>query len=171
MSKNAATKSSFELPARRFDKNGKITNWSMHWPEAKELEVLVLECFTCIQANQTKESAGTHSSHTATQPLKGLSVDVLFTRIRSKNVARKKDFTGLNSETCWILLTDHFNLAVFGDTQVSKGSPYELNDHVFYEQIWPGSNASWICSSSKATNNALNGANLVAINKILVFTT
>ncbi|KAG7357204.1 hypothetical protein IV203_001892 [Nitzschia inconspicua] len=42
MSKNAATKSSFEVPARRFDKNGKITNWSMHWPEAKELEVLVV---------------------------------------------------------------------------------------------------------------------------------
>ncbi|KAG7352545.1 hypothetical protein IV203_008593 [Nitzschia inconspicua] len=42
MPKNAATKSSFKMPARHFDKNGKITNWSLHWPEAKELEVLVV---------------------------------------------------------------------------------------------------------------------------------
>jgi len=42
MPKNAATKSSFKMPAKQFDKDGKITNWSMHWSEAKELEVLVV---------------------------------------------------------------------------------------------------------------------------------
>ncbi|KAG7362308.1 hypothetical protein IV203_025974 [Nitzschia inconspicua] len=52
MSKNAATKSSFEVPTRHFDKNGKITNWSMRWPEAKELEVLVLE--VCLMLDGMK---------------------------------------------------------------------------------------------------------------------
>ncbi|KAG7360948.1 hypothetical protein IV203_036047 [Nitzschia inconspicua] len=84
------------------------------------------KCLTCIQANRTKESAGTHSTRTATQPFKGLSVDFLFARIHSKNVARKKDFTGLNGETCRILLNDHFNRAVFGDIQVSRGPPLAL---------------------------------------------
>ncbi|KAG7341208.1 hypothetical protein IV203_023159 [Nitzschia inconspicua] len=46
----------------------------------------------------------------------------------------------------------------------------ELNNRVFVAKIWPGSPASRICSSSKATNNALRGAYLVAINDILVFT-
>ncbi|KAG7340747.1 hypothetical protein IV203_024290 [Nitzschia inconspicua] len=36
-----------------------------------------------------------------------------------------KYFTGLNGETCWILVTDHFTRAVFGDTRVSKASPIE----------------------------------------------
>jgi hypothetical protein len=32
---------------------------------------------------------------------------------------------GVNGETCWILVTDHFTRAVFGDTRVSKASPLE----------------------------------------------
>ncbi|KAG7353842.1 hypothetical protein IV203_003197 [Nitzschia inconspicua] len=46
-------------------------------------------------------------------------------RLEDNDVERKKDFTGLNGETCWILVTDHFTRAVFGDTRVSKASPIE----------------------------------------------
>jgi hypothetical protein len=29
---------------------------------------------------------------------------------------RKSDFMGVNGETCWIIVPDHFTQAVFGDT-------------------------------------------------------
>jgi hypothetical protein len=46
----------------------------------------------------------------------------------------------------------------------------ELNNRVFVEKIRPNSAASKIRSTPKATNNALRGAYLVAINDVLVFT-
>jgi S1-C subfamily serine protease len=46
----------------------------------------------------------------------------------------------------------------------------ELNNRVFVEKIRPNSPASKIRSTPKATNNALRGAYLVAVNDVLVFT-
>ncbi|KAG7343608.1 reverse transcriptase RNA-dependent DNA polymerase [Nitzschia inconspicua] len=94
-------------------------------PRFRHFDPILEQCPTCIRAKQTKESAGTHSTRTATQPFQGLSIDFSFAGVRSKDVERKKDFTGLNGETCWILVTDHFTRAVFGDTRVSKASPME----------------------------------------------
>ncbi|KAG7370163.1 reverse transcriptase RNA-dependent DNA polymerase [Nitzschia inconspicua] len=94
-------------------------------PRFRHFDPILEQCPTCIRAKQTKESAGTHSTRTATQPFQGLSMDFSFAGVRSKDVERKQDFTGLNGETCWILVTDHFTRAVFGDTRVSKASPIE----------------------------------------------
>ncbi|KAG7374842.1 reverse transcriptase RNA-dependent DNA polymerase [Nitzschia inconspicua] len=94
-------------------------------PRCRHFDPILEQCPTCIRAKQTKESAGTHSTRTATQPFQGLSIDFSFAGVRSKDMERKKDFTGLNGETCWILVTDHFIRAVFGDTRVSKASPIE----------------------------------------------
>ncbi|KAG7369542.1 reverse transcriptase RNA-dependent DNA polymerase [Nitzschia inconspicua] len=94
-------------------------------PRFRHFDPILEQCPTCIRAKQTKESAGAHSTRTATQPFQGLSIDFSFAGVRSKDVERKKDFTGLNGETCWILVTDHFTRAVFGDTRVSKASPIE----------------------------------------------
>jgi hypothetical protein len=66
------------------------------------------------------------STCTADQPFQSVSIDFSFTSVRSKDEKRKKDFVVLNGETCWILVTDHFTHAVFGDTRVSKASPIEL---------------------------------------------
>ncbi|KAG7341265.1 GAG-pre-integrase domain containing protein [Nitzschia inconspicua] len=72
-------------------------------PRFRHFDPILEQCPTCIRAKQTKESAGTHSTRTATQPFQGLSIDFSFAGVRSKDVERKKDFTGLNGETCWIL--------------------------------------------------------------------
>lgn len=41
----SAPRSSIKLPAKKFGSDGKITNWSALWPEAKELESLVIGGF------------------------------------------------------------------------------------------------------------------------------
>ncbi|KAG7344102.1 reverse transcriptase RNA-dependent DNA polymerase [Nitzschia inconspicua] len=94
-------------------------------PRFRHFDPILEQCPTCIRAKQTKESSGAHSNRAATQPFQGHSIDFSFAGVRSKDVDRKKDFTGLNGETCWVLVTDHFTRAVFGDTRVSKASPIE----------------------------------------------
>ncbi|KAG7359997.1 reverse transcriptase RNA-dependent DNA polymerase [Nitzschia inconspicua] len=270
-------------------------------PRFRHFDPILEQCPTCIRAKQTKESAGTHSTRTATQPFQGLSIDFSFAGVRSKDVERKKDFTGLNGGELYAnpavrALFEQFGYAVrptgadasnqngpverahltvanalramllgagldprfwpyafhhflritnatpsrdqvkspfellrgdkenftgfrtFGcqyPLRVQSGEPFpaevddatvdeftafvnpfshtllesltvpasnrsptfgfdlltdELNNRVFVAAIKPGSPASRIRSSSKATNNALRGAYLVAINNVLVFT-
>ena len=41
------------------------------------------------------------------------------------NIHRDEEYLGLNGETSWILVTDHFSRMKHGDTRVSKASPVE----------------------------------------------
>ena len=79
------------------------------------------QCPTCIQSKQTKVPAGLHSTCVATQPYQGSSIDFCFTGTSSKDSARKSNYEGINGETCWILVTDHFTGMKHGDTRISKG--------------------------------------------------
>ena len=81
------------------------------------------KCPTCIQAKQTKESAGPNTTRTATVPYQGLSIDFSFSGVKSKDPKRAKDYIGLHGETCWISVYDHFSQRLHGDTRVSKGTP------------------------------------------------
>ena len=81
------------------------------------------KCPTCIQAKQTKEPAGIHTTRTATAPYQGLSIDFSFSGVKSKDKDREVDYLGLNGETSWILISDHFTHRLHGDTCVSKASP------------------------------------------------
>ena len=47
----------------------------------------------------------------------------------SKDHARRVDYEGLNGETSWILVPDHFTGTVYGDCRISKGSPVEWLHH------------------------------------------
>ena len=58
------------------------------------------QCPTCIQAKQTKVPARPHSTRVATQPYQGLSIDFCFTGTSSKDSNRRKDYKGINGETC-----------------------------------------------------------------------
>ena len=87
------------------------------------------KCPTCIQAKQTKEPAGIHTTRTATAPYQGLSIDFSFSGIKSKDKDREADYLGLNGETSWILISDHFMHRLHGDTRVSKASPIEWLRH------------------------------------------
>ena len=87
------------------------------------------QCPTCIQAKQTKTPAGPHSIKAATRPYQGLSIDFSFSGMASKDKARRSDFVGLNGETSWVLVTDHFTGIKHGDTRISKASPIHWLHH------------------------------------------
>jgi len=93
-------------------------------------------CPTCIQAKQTKSAPGHHPTRVATQPYQGLSIDYGFSGMVSANSERRKDYEGLNNETAWILVTDHFTGMKHGDTRQSKSSPIEWLRH-FLNQYSP----------------------------------
>ena len=95
---------------------------------------------TCIQAKQTKQSPGKHSTRVATQPYQGLSVDFSFSGIKSSNSERRKDYEGINGETAWILISDHFTGMKHGDTRISKAAPLHWLKHFFsqYNPKCPG---------------------------------
>ena len=104
-------------------------------PKFKHMDAILDSCPTCIRAKQTKEPAGPNTTRTATQPYQGLSIDFSFSGTKSKNDdTRQRDYVGINGETCWILITDHFTRMKHGDTRISKGSPIHwlrnfLEDH------------------------------------------
>ena len=43
--------------------------------------------------------------------------------MKSKNKEQRKDYVGLNRETSWILISDHFSCMLIGNTRISKGTP------------------------------------------------
>ena len=90
--------------------------WFKH--ETKVLDI----CPTCIRAKQVKEPAGPNSTWNATQPYQGLLVDFSFLGTCSKDPGRAKDYVGLNGETSWILITDHYSQKNHGATRISKTS-------------------------------------------------
>ena len=49
-------------------------------------------------------------------PLVGLS---------PKTKSHEKDYVGINGETSWILVSDHFSRFLVGDTRLSKASPLD----------------------------------------------
>ena len=94
------------------------------------------QCPTCIRAKQTKTPAGPHSTRVALQPYQGLSIDFCFTGTSSDNSSRRIEYEGINGETCWILVTDHFTGMKHGDTRMSKSPPLQWLAH-FLSQYNP----------------------------------
>ena len=92
-------------------------------PRFKHMDAVMDKCPTCIRAKQTKEPAGPNSTRTATRPHQGYSIDFSFSGTMSKDSTRSTDYVGLNGETSWILIQDHFTGERFGDTRVSKAAP------------------------------------------------
>ena len=92
-------------------------------PRFAHMHAVLDRCPTCMQSKQTKEPAGTNTTRTATTPYQGMSIDFSFSGTKSKDDAREKDYLGLNGETSWILVADHFSRCLHGDTRVSKATP------------------------------------------------
>ena len=97
-------------------------------------------CPACICAKQTKAGkqptaealrqkqskdnvSNSHTTKHALHPHQGLSIDLSFTGLSSKNGNQCADFEGANGETVWISVTNHFTGLMHGDTGMSKAAP------------------------------------------------
>jgi hypothetical protein len=79
----------------------------------------------------------------ATQPYQGLSVDFSFAGVKSKNTDQEHDYVGLNGETCWILVTDHFSCMKHGECHQSKASPLNWLEK-FLKQYSPDCHGKYV---------------------------
>ena len=107
-------------------------------PQLKTTTSIFDTCPTCIRAKQTKSTPSSptlpneasleanpdhHPTRSAKHPYQGLSIDFSFSGMTSKDTDRRKDFKGINGETAWVLITDHFTGMKHGDTRISKAAP------------------------------------------------
>ena len=100
---------------------------------ATELE----KCPICIQAKLRKANRGQTDSRHATQCNQGLSIDFGFIVQKSKkgltsssmsstDTTRFERLRGLNGETCYCLIVDHFSGTLYGETFCSKAPPLDF---------------------------------------------
>ena len=64
-----------------------------------------------------------HSTQRAEHPYQGFSIDFSFSGMLSSKSERQQDFEGVNGETTWVLVTNHFTGIHHGDTRISKSAP------------------------------------------------
>ena len=82
-------------------------------------------CPVCLRAKLHKANKGKGPTSNPTEPLQGLSVDFGFVVQGSKDSERLREYTGLNGETCYCIITDHFSGMTYGKTFASKAPPIE----------------------------------------------
>ena len=82
-------------------------------------------CSTCIKVKMTKSAPGPNSTKRAVHHGQDLSVDFSFSGVKSKNTGRCKNYVGINSEMCWVLITNHHTDMQYAKTCQSKASPIE----------------------------------------------
>ena len=71
------------------------------------------------------------------QPYQGLSIDFSFSSTQSKDTNRRNNYIGLNGETAWVLVVDHFTNMKHVNMTISKTSPIAWLRHgkyVFLDQ-------------------------------------
>ena len=66
------------------------------------------QCTNWIQYKMHKTPTDHGNTRVATQPYQGLSIDLPFSRITSDDSNRKNYYEGINGQTWWILITNHF---------------------------------------------------------------
>jgi hypothetical protein len=86
---------------------------------------IVDNCPVCLSAKMRRANASTGESRVATTCFQGLSIDMAFVFQKSKNTNCFIDNVGLNGETCYVLINDHYSGMVFGKALVNKSPPLE----------------------------------------------
>ena len=94
-------------------------------PEFKRRSNVLSRRSTYIKAKQTKMAPGPNSTKRAIHFGQGLSIDFPFSGVTSKNTKQRQDYMGINGETCWILVTNHFTGMQYGSIRRSKASHIE----------------------------------------------
>jgi hypothetical protein len=84
-------------------------------------------CRNCAKAKLHKAARSVADSRRATQCYQGISVDFGFiVQNSSADSSRVKRLRGLNGETCYCLIVDHFSGMLFGQCFVSKAPPIDF---------------------------------------------
>jgi hypothetical protein len=92
-------------------------------PIATELDT----CPVCAHAKLRKAARGLESTRTrATQPGQGIGVDFSFMVQKSKKLDRLERLSGLNGETCYCLIVDHYSGRLYGECFASKAPPLDF---------------------------------------------
>ena len=92
-------------------------------PLASELD----KCPICAQAKLRKAARGQEDSRRAKQCGQGVSIDFGFlVQASSADSARLRRLQGLNGETCYCLIADHFSGRLFGETFSNKAPPLDF---------------------------------------------
>ena len=82
-------------------------------------------CPVCLAAKLRKQPAGTATTMRSTVCNQGISIDFGFMVQRSKNSKRQHNLVGINGETCYALITDHYSGRLYGRAFASKAPPVE----------------------------------------------
>ena len=82
-------------------------------------------CPVCLAAKLRKQPAGSETTMRSTVCNQGISIDFGFMVQRSKNSKRQHNLVGLNGETCYVLITDHYSGRLSGKAFASKAPPVE----------------------------------------------
>ena len=110
------------IHSRRVSKMHQAARGVPNVPVATELE----KCPICLQAKLRKAARGTDDSRTATRCNQGISVDFGFLVQQSQDTERHRRLQGLNGETCYCLLVDHYSGTLYGETFRSKAPPIDF---------------------------------------------
>ncbi|KAI2495399.1 hypothetical protein MHU86_19113 [Fragilaria crotonensis] len=82
-------------------------------------------CAVCLAAKLRKAPRGSISIMVAMHCLQGLSIDFAFMVQKSSDSVRFDTLVGLNGETCYVLLTDHFSGRIYGRAFATKAPPVD----------------------------------------------
>jgi hypothetical protein len=82
-------------------------------------------CPICLAAKLRKAPKGLGTTMRASACNQGLSIDFGFMVQKSRDSARHNTLVGLNSETCYVLLTDHLSGRIFGRAFATKAPPVD----------------------------------------------
>ncbi|KAI2501679.1 Retrotransposon gag protein [Fragilaria crotonensis] len=82
-------------------------------------------CPICLAAKLRKAPKGIETTMRATTCNQGLSIDFGFMVQKSRDSVRHNTLVGLNGETCYVLLTDHFSGRIFGRAFATKAPPID----------------------------------------------
>ncbi|KAI2497911.1 retrotransposon [Fragilaria crotonensis] len=82
-------------------------------------------CPICLAAKLRKRPAGTDTTMHSTICNQGISIDFGFMVQRSRNTKRQHNLIGLNGETCYALITDHFSGRLYGRAFATKAPPVD----------------------------------------------
>ena len=92
-------------------------------PIATELD----KCPICLAAKLSKAARGADDSRRATQCHQGLSVDFGFmVQASSVDSNRVRSLAGINGETCYCLIVDHYSGTLYGECFRSKAPPVDF---------------------------------------------